>query len=39
MRSSQVDEQIMTFIARNGVYAASQSGTGAANAGLDVLAQ
>ncbi|MDP1771675.1 MAG: tRNA 2-thiocytidine(32) synthetase TtcA [Methylobacter sp.] len=38
-RSSQVEEQVMTFIARDGVYAASQSGTGAANAGLDVLAQ
>jgi tRNA 2-thiocytidine biosynthesis protein TtcA len=39
MRSSQAEEQAMTFIARDGVYAASQSGTGAANAGLDVLAQ
>jgi tRNA 2-thiocytidine biosynthesis protein TtcA len=37
--SSQVEEQVMSFIARDGVYAASQSGTGAANAGLDVLAQ
>jgi tRNA 2-thiocytidine biosynthesis protein TtcA len=39
MRSQQAEEQLMTFIARDGVYAASQSGTGAANAGLDVLAQ
>ncbi|MGZ8184551.1 MAG: tRNA 2-thiocytidine(32) synthetase TtcA [Methylobacter sp.] len=39
-RSRQaVEEQVMTFIAKDGVYAASQSGTGAANAGLDVLAQ
>jgi hypothetical protein len=38
-RSQQIEEQMMTFIARDGVYAASQSGTGAANAGLEVLAQ
>ncbi len=32
MRSPRVEEQVMTFIARDGAYAASQSGTGAANA-------
>jgi len=39
MRNPQAEEQVMTFIAKDGVHAASQSGTGAANAGLDVLAQ
>ena len=38
-RSQQLEEQVLTFIARDGVYAACQSGTIAANAGLEVLAQ
>ncbi len=38
-RNQQIEEQVMTFIARDGVYAASQSGTGEANDGLEVLAQ
>jgi len=39
MPSRPAGEHVMSFIAKDGVYAASRSGTGTANAGLDVLAR
>ncbi|MFI3120064.1 MAG: hypothetical protein QX203_08795 [Methylococcaceae bacterium] len=38
MQSRPAGAHVMTFIAKEGGYAVSRSGTGAANAGLDVLA-